>query len=45
MLRPFEEATKAVSGHKYMTVSIVIVLSQGLKNVCDDYLSKTMILE
>lgn len=36
VLRPFEEATKAVSGGKYMTASMVIVLSQGLKNVCQE---------
>jgi len=35
VLRPFEEATKAVSGDKYMTASMVIVLSEGLKNVCN----------
>lgn len=35
VLRPFEEATKAVSGEKYMSASLVIVLSQGLVNVCD----------
>lgn len=40
MLRPFEEATKAVGGDKYMTASIVIVLSQGLKNVCDELLKQ-----
>lgn len=34
VLRPFEEATKAVSGDKYMTASLVIVLAEGLKNVC-----------
>lgn len=38
VLRPFEEATKAVSGDKYMTASIVIVLSRGLKNVCNELL-------
>ncbi|XP_050528084.1 E3 SUMO-protein ligase ZBED1-like [Daktulosphaira vitifoliae] len=40
VLRPFEEATRAVSGDKYMTASIVIVLSQGLKNVCDELLNQ-----
>lgn len=40
VLRPFEEATKAVSGDKYMTASIVIVLSQGLQNVCNELLKQ-----
>lgn len=40
VLRPFEEATKAVSGNNYMTASIVILLSQGLKNVCDELLKQ-----
>lgn len=40
VLRPFEEATKAVSGDKYMTASIVLVLAQGLKNVCDELLKQ-----
>jgi hypothetical protein len=31
VLRPFEEATKAVSGSKYMTTSIIILIAQGLK--------------
>lgn len=35
VLRPFEEATRAVSGDKYMTASLVIILSEGLKNVCN----------
>lgn len=34
VLRPFEEATRAVSGESYMTASIVIVLTQGLLNAC-----------
>jgi hypothetical protein len=34
VLRPFEEATRAVSGESYMTASIVIVLAQGLLNAC-----------
>lgn len=34
VLRPFEEATKAVSGESYITASIVIVLAQGLLNAC-----------
>ncbi|KAL5246166.1 hypothetical protein ACI65C_013574 [Semiaphis heraclei] len=35
ILRPFEEATRAVSGDQYMTASLVIVITQGLKNVCE----------
>jgi len=34
VLKPFEEATKIVSGESYMTASIVIVLAQGLLNTC-----------
>jgi len=33
VLKPFEEATKAISGQKYMTASIVIVIVQGLFKV------------
>lgn len=35
VLRPFEEATTAVSGSKYMTASIIQIIAQGLKNVCE----------
>jgi len=35
VLIPFEVATNAVSGDKHMTASMVIVLSEGLKNVCN----------
>jgi len=34
VLRPFEEATKAVSGESYITASLVIVLALGLLNAC-----------
>ncbi|KAL4096990.1 hypothetical protein QTP88_021842 [Uroleucon formosanum] len=34
VLKPFEEATRVVSGEKFMTSSLVIVLSQGLVDVC-----------
>lgn len=34
VLQPFEEAIRAVSGPQYITVSIVIVTAQGLKNDC-----------
>lgn len=40
VLRPFEEATKAVSGSNYMTASIVIVIAQGLMNVCEQLLKQ-----
>lgn len=33
VLKPFEEATKAISGQKYMTASLVIVIVQGLFKV------------
>ena len=35
VLRPFKEATKAVSDSKYMTASVIIVIVQDLKNVCE----------
>lgn len=35
ILKPFEEATKAVSGEKYMSASLVIVLARGLMDVCN----------
>jgi len=35
VLRPFEEATNAVSGSKYMTAFIIIVIAQGLKSICE----------
>ncbi|KAL4113573.1 hypothetical protein QTP88_017180 [Uroleucon formosanum] len=34
VLKPFEEATRVVSGEKFMKSSLVIVLSQGLADVC-----------
>lgn len=34
ILRPFEEVTKSISGEKYCTASLVIPLTNGLKNVC-----------
>ncbi|CAI6368031.1 unnamed protein product [Macrosiphum euphorbiae] len=45
VLRPFEEATKAVSGSKYMTASIILVISQGLKNVCEHMARKNFTVE
>jgi len=35
VLRHFEEATRAVSGDKYMKASSIIILSERLKNVCN----------
>jgi hypothetical protein len=35
ILRPFEEATRTVSGDQYITASLVIVIAQRLKNVCE----------
>ncbi|KAL4121559.1 hypothetical protein QTP88_014050 [Uroleucon formosanum] len=40
VLRPFEEATKAVSGNNYITASMVIIIAQGLINVCDQLLKQ-----
>lgn len=34
ILHPFEDATKSVSGEKYASASLVIVLTNGLVNVC-----------
>lgn len=34
ILRPFEQATKEISGDEYMTASLVIPLTLGLQNVC-----------
>ncbi|XP_050063013.1 E3 SUMO-protein ligase ZBED1-like [Aphis gossypii] len=38
VLKPFEEATKAISGQKYITASLVIVIVQGLFKVFDNLL-------
>jgi len=35
ILKPFEEATRAVSGQLFMTASMVIVIAQGLQHVCN----------
>jgi len=45
VLRPFEEATKAVSGSMYMTASIILVIYQGLKNVCEQMARKNFTVE
>ncbi|XP_072400484.1 zinc finger BED domain-containing protein 4-like [Diabrotica undecimpunctata] len=36
ILEPFADATNCVSGENYMSASLVIVLTRGLLNVCDD---------
>lgn len=46
VLQPFEEATRAVSGEQYITASMVIVIAQGLQDVCqqlthEDYSQQT----
>jgi len=38
ILKPFKEATKAISGQNYMTASLVIVIVQGLYKVCNNLL-------
>jgi len=45
VLRPFEEATKAVSGNKYMTASIIIVIAQGLQSVCEQMAKNNFTIE
>lgn len=35
VLKPFEEVTKTVSGENYLSASMVIILSNGLKAVTD----------
>lgn len=40
ILQPFEEATKVVSGEKYMTASVIIIIAEGLQNVCNEMLKK-----
>ncbi|KAJ8928487.1 hypothetical protein NQ314_018957 [Rhamnusium bicolor] len=43
ILEPFEDATRAVSGRKYMTASLVIVITGGLLDVhyAKNFLMKT----
>nr|CAI5857915.1 unnamed protein product [Callosobruchus analis] len=36
ILAPFDEATKCVSGENYMSASLVIVLTKGLLEVCEN---------
>lgn len=46
VLQPFKEATRAVSDEQYITASMVIVIAQGLQDVCqqlkhEDYSQQT----
>lgn len=38
VLKPFDEATKAMSGENYMTASTIIVMTRCLKESCDQLL-------
>lgn len=40
VLQPFEEITSSISGDEYLTGSMVIVVTNCLKEVCDDFLNK-----
>lgn len=42
ILKPFVEATKAISGQKYMTASLVIVIVQGLYKVCNSLIKMNL---
>ncbi|KAF0742811.1 zinc finger BED domain-containing protein 4-like, partial [Aphis craccivora] len=42
ILKPLEEATKAISGQKYMTASLVIFIVQGLYKVCNNLLKMNL---
>lgn len=42
ILHPFEDATKSVSGEKYASASLVIVLTNGLVNVCNVLAAETL---
>lgn len=39
VLEPFEEATRAVSGQQYLTASLVIVITNGLIDICQEVLA------
>ena len=45
VLKHFEEATKSVSGEKYISASLVIVLQRGLLNVCEKLKLNSELLE
>lgn len=41
ILKPFEEVTSSISGDQYLTGSLVIVMTNCLKSICEDFLEKT----
>lgn len=41
ILEPFDDAINCVSGESYMSASLVIVLTRGLLNVCENLLTET----
>lgn len=41
ILKPFEQATKSISGENYMSGSLVIVITNGLLDVCEKLLNIT----
>lgn len=41
VLQPFEEITSSISGDQYLSCSLVIVVTNCLKDVCDDFLKLT----
>ncbi|CAK1599508.1 unnamed protein product [Parnassius mnemosyne] len=40
VLQPFEEVTSSISGDEYLTGSMVIVMTNCLTEICDDFLNK-----
>ncbi|CAK1598492.1 unnamed protein product [Parnassius mnemosyne] len=40
VLQPFEEVTSSVTGDQYLTGSMVIVMTNCLKDICEDFLNK-----
>ncbi|CAK1589720.1 unnamed protein product [Parnassius mnemosyne] len=40
VLQPFEEVTSSVSGDQYLTGSMVIVMTNFMKDICEDFLNK-----
>ncbi|XP_050311482.1 E3 SUMO-protein ligase ZBED1-like [Anthonomus grandis grandis] len=39
ILKPFFDVTELMSGEKYVTLSLVIIMTNGLKNVCNEMLN------
>lgn len=37
ILKPFEDATKCISGENFISASLVIVLNRGLLNLCEQF--------